>query len=256
MLAGRNAYRGDGAGYPRVAEDVVGAGWLLDPPRVVLGESFHVLDGLLHLPDLVGVHHELPIGPDLLPDDARPARVVLHVGVEAGGVHRIGVGVDEALLVAEHAGDTDLLADASLATTFNERRQGGVGPRVAYLRASSPRTRSTLVVDRPGPLVLEVTWRLPAELPAGSVSVTVNGHQVGTAEPGTSWATREFTVAPDVLRRGRNTVEIRWPDGGDGNDTIVARAAARLECGESVPNHQVHGHVHSWSVARGAPTAV
>lgn len=162
----------------------------------------------------------------------------------------------EDLLVAEHAGDTDLLSDASLATTFNERRQDGVGPRVAYLRASSPRTRSTLVVDRPAPLVIEVTWRLPAELPDGAVSVTVNGHHVGTAEPGISWTTGEFTVPPDALRRGRNTVEIRWPDGGDGNDTLVTRAAARLECGETVANHQVHGHVHDWSVTRVVPAAV
>ncbi|WP_327111076.1 hypothetical protein OG206_00745 [Streptomyces sp. NBC_01341] len=162
----------------------------------------------------------------------------------------------EDLLVAEHAGTIDLLADANLATTFNERRQAGVGLRVAYLRASSPRTRSTLVVDGPAPHLVEVTWRLPVGHPDGTATVEVNGHQVGTAQAGPSWTTREFTVTPDVLRRGRNTVEIRWPDGGDGNDTLVARAADRLECGETVPSHQVHGHIHGWSVTRVVPAAV
>ncbi|AVV44155.1 hypothetical protein PYK79_23890 [Streptomyces sp. ID05-04B] len=162
----------------------------------------------------------------------------------------------EDLLVAEHCGGTDLLADANLATTFNERRDAGVGPRTAYLRASSPRTRSTLVVDEPAPVLLEVTWRLPGEVPAESVSVAVNGHEVGTAEVGTAWATCEFTVSPDVLRRGRNTVEIRWPEGGDGTDTLVAGAPARLECGEHVTSHPVHGHVHGWSATRVVPAAV
>ncbi|OXS35612.1 hypothetical protein [Streptomyces sp. XY006] len=162
----------------------------------------------------------------------------------------------EDLLVAEHSGSTDLLADASLATTFNERRDAGVGPRVAYLRVSSPRTRSTLVVDEPAPLVLEVTWRLPAEVPVAPVSVAVNGHTVGTAEVGPAWTTREFTVTPDLLRRGRNTVEIRWPEGGDGTDALVAGAPARLECGENVPSHPVHGHLHGWSATRLVPAAV
>ncbi|MER7576653.1 hypothetical protein [Streptomyces sp. NPDC126514] len=162
----------------------------------------------------------------------------------------------EDLLVSEHSGSTDLLADANLATTFNERREAGVGPRVAYLRASSLRTRSTLVVDEPAPVVLEVTWRLPAEVPAGSVSVAVNGHEVGAAEVGTAWTTQEFTLRPEILRRGRNTVEIRWPEGGDGTDTLVAGAPARLECGESVPSHPVHGHVHGWSATQVVLAAV
>lgn len=162
----------------------------------------------------------------------------------------------EDLLVAEHSGSTDLLADAHLATTFNERREAGVGPRVAYLRANSPRTRSTLVVDEPAPLVLEVTWRLPSDVPVPSVSVAVNGHPVGTAEVGTAWTTRKFTVPPEVLRRGRNTVEIRWPEGGDGTDALVAGAPARLECGENVTSHPVHGHIHGWSATRVVPAAV
>lgn len=160
----------------------------------------------------------------------------------------------ERLLIAEHGTRTDLLADAGLATTFNERREGSLGRPTAYLRAGSTRTRSTLVIDEPAPLLLDVTWRLPADIPSASasVSVTVNGHQVGSAALGTSWASETFTVGPDLLRRGRNTVEIRWPEGGHGSDGLLAGAGARLECGEIVPGHPVHGHVHAWSVNRTA----
>ena len=42
-----------------VAQNVIGAGRLFDPPRVKLSEARHVLDGLPHLPALVRVHHQL-----------------------------------------------------------------------------------------------------------------------------------------------------------------------------------------------------
>jgi hypothetical protein len=41
-----------------VAEDIVGAGRLLDEPGLELGELLHVLDGLGDGPDLVGIDHE------------------------------------------------------------------------------------------------------------------------------------------------------------------------------------------------------
>ncbi|MGW6916411.1 hypothetical protein ACWGB8_21685 [Kitasatospora sp. NPDC054939] len=174
------------------------------------------------------------------------------------------------LLVAEHGTGTDLLADAHLATTFNERRDTAIGRPTAYLRAAAPTTRSTVVLAEPAPLVLDVTWRLPvAPGPSGvdgageaaasgaadlgaAVSLAVNGREVGSTVLGAAWTSETFTVDAEHLHPGLNTVEIHWP-AGDGTDALLAGAADRLECGETVPGHPVHGHVHHWSVTRTAP---
>ncbi|WP_030601938.1 hypothetical protein [Streptomyces achromogenes] len=152
------------------------------------------------------------------------------------------------LLVAEQAAQTDLLADPALAGTFNERREAAFARRVAYLRAHAPVTRSTLVLADPAPLTVDVTWRLPGRAPVSGVRLTVNGQEVGTAELGTDWRTDTFAVAPELLRRGRNTVEIHWPLAGDGHDGLLLDAGSRLECGDIVPCHPVHGHINDWSL--------
>ncbi|MEU8921530.1 hypothetical protein AB0D10_11440 [Kitasatospora sp. NPDC048545] len=152
------------------------------------------------------------------------------------------------LLVAEHASGTDLLADHALAATFNERCETAFARRVAYLRAHAPLTSSTLVLAEPAELTVEVTWRLPGGTASTGVRLRVNGEEVGAAELGTDWSSDAFTVRADLLRRGRNTVEIHWPVSGDGHDAVLLDAAARLESGETVPCHPVHGHVHDWSV--------
>ena len=63
MLAGRDADRRHRAGDRRVAEDVVGAGRLLDPVRVERLELAHPADRLADVPALVGVDREHPVGP-------------------------------------------------------------------------------------------------------------------------------------------------------------------------------------------------
>ncbi|MBD0694820.1 hypothetical protein [Streptomyces sp. CBMA123] len=160
------------------------------------------------------------------------------------------------LLVAEHAAEhtaehvagADLLADPALAATFNERRGTAFARRVAYLRAHAPLTRSTLVLAEPAELTVEVTWRLPGGTVPAGVRLAVNGQDVGAAELGTDWRSDAFTVRPELLRRGGNTVEIHWPLTGDGLDGVLRDAGPRLECAETVPCHPVHGHVHDWSV--------
>lgn len=163
----------------------------------------------------------------------------------------------EDLLVAEHGNRVDLMADASLAATFNERRQATVGQPTAYYRASSRRTQAFLIVDEPAPLAISLTWRLPAAASRSSqVTLAVNGHPVGSAAAGPSWATERFIVDPALLNRGRNTVELLWPEGGDGNDSITTTADAYIERGQMVLSHPVYGHVHDWQVTPTAATRV
>ena len=70
VLAGRDADRRDRRGDRGVAQHVVGAGRLLDPPAArTAASALHPLDRLVDVPDLVGVHHQLPVRADLLADD-------------------------------------------------------------------------------------------------------------------------------------------------------------------------------------------
>src|SRR4051812_47107015 len=68
MLAGcdPDAEGAHGLGHLSVTEHVIWAQRLFDPPRLVFGKTLHVRDRLVHLPDLVGVHHQYAIPADLL----------------------------------------------------------------------------------------------------------------------------------------------------------------------------------------------
>src|SRR5439155_9471508 len=81
-LAGGDLDGGDGGGDLGVPQDVVGAGRLLDEVRLELGQLLHPGDGLVDLPDLVGVGHQAPLVADLLADDARAPDVVLQVATD------------------------------------------------------------------------------------------------------------------------------------------------------------------------------
>ena len=94
MLTGGHLDRSDAARDRGVAEDVVGACRLLDPVRLELGQALHVGDRVPNLPDLVGVHHEAALVPDLLTHDPRATNVVLdpladfHLHVRPAPSHR------------------------------------------------------------------------------------------------------------------------------------------------------------------------
>src|SRR5919202_2139571 len=69
VLARGDSYGSDGFRDPGVSQNVVGAGGFLHPPRVELLQVIRSIYGLVNLPDLVRIHHELPVGAYLLPDD-------------------------------------------------------------------------------------------------------------------------------------------------------------------------------------------
>ena len=62
--------------------DVVGAGGLFDEPGPGEREMRQPLDGLVHVPHLVGVDHQLAIGAEHLARDAEPPDVVLQVAAD------------------------------------------------------------------------------------------------------------------------------------------------------------------------------
>src|SRR5262245_22723852 len=82
VLARRDADRGDRVADPLVAEHVVRAGRLLDPPRVDLREPSNRLDRLLDAPHLVRVEREPVVGADRVADEPGAANVALHVAAD------------------------------------------------------------------------------------------------------------------------------------------------------------------------------
>lgn len=151
------------------------------------------------------------------------------------------------LLRAERGGEQDLLDDAHLASTFNERFGSWLGPQAAYHRAPLSPTRSAFVADPGTPMELSLTWRLAAAA-SGPTTVRLNGTEVAQVHLGTGWVTIGLVLEPGLLREGVNELDLEWPAELGGHDLVTEQAADRVECGEDVPGHPVFGHVAGWTV--------
>ncbi|MCY1226868.1 hypothetical protein D9M72_391180 [compost metagenome] len=79
LARGHLHHRRDAFADLAVAFHVVGAGRLLDEPGLGKGELLHPVDGLVDLPDLVGVDHQMAVGPEHLARHGQAADVVLQV---------------------------------------------------------------------------------------------------------------------------------------------------------------------------------
>ena len=79
VLTRRHPDRGDCPADRGVTEHVVGTGRLLDPERRELGEATDPLDGLRHVPHLVGIDHQVGVPADDLAGDGHAAVVVVAV---------------------------------------------------------------------------------------------------------------------------------------------------------------------------------
>src|SRR5207245_2306206 len=77
VFAGSYFDRCDRARDGGVAQDVVEARQLLHPIGIDRDELLQVRDCLFYIPDLVCIHHQATVRPNLLAHDARPAQVVL-----------------------------------------------------------------------------------------------------------------------------------------------------------------------------------
>ena len=83
MLAGRDAdHRREAPADRGVAEDVVGARRLFDPPRIELRETAHVRDRFIDFPDLIRVHHQLAVGADFLAQNARAPHIFVEIAAD------------------------------------------------------------------------------------------------------------------------------------------------------------------------------
>lgn len=84
VLAGgdADAERAHAIADAAMPQHVIRAGGLLDPQKVVMGKRLDPLDGLGHLPDLVGVDHQRHVGADHRAGDPQATLVVLGIGAD------------------------------------------------------------------------------------------------------------------------------------------------------------------------------
>ena len=121
VFAGGDLDGGDGGADRGVAEDVVGAGGLLDPVRVERGQRPGPADGLGDVPALVGVDGDAHAGADDRAGGAAAPYVVVEVGAdlqldlgEAVGDRGGGQTSELLVVVAEPAGGGGVGGEAAL----------------------------------------------------------------------------------------------------------------------------------------------
>lgn len=115
--------------------------------------------------------------------------------------------------------------------------------RSAFLACYQQQARFPLVADEPGPVRLQVTWRVPAGQPEASATIRFNGVQVGAGEVRDRWSSVSVEVSGALVRAGTNDIEIRWPP-CDGAPAQPERL--ELDGGWGIPPHVFHvfGELH------------
>src|SRR5438105_166496 len=82
MLAGCYPDRRDLFSNRSMLQNVVRAGRFFDPPRFKFRQTTHVAYGLLDIPNLVGVHHELALPTNLLPQNSSATNVLFDIAAD------------------------------------------------------------------------------------------------------------------------------------------------------------------------------
>ena len=79
VFAGSHANGRNRARDGRVSQHVVRRSRLLDPKRTELRQLLHEADCFVNIPDLVGIHHQLALPPNLLANQTRATQVIRQI---------------------------------------------------------------------------------------------------------------------------------------------------------------------------------
>ena len=133
-------------------------------------------------------------------------------------------GLVDDLLIGEAAETPlDLLLPRHRASTFRDAVGQGLGPPLAFVRATALSSRFFVVRREAEELTGQVTLRA-----AGSVTVMVNGVRTDVLQAEDRWKTFVIRLA---LSKGRNTIDLHWPAPQVDAAATFERAARRLERG-------------------------
>ena len=79
VFTGRDFNRAYCIAYDRVAQYVVGARGFFNPVGIIFRQFKHPANGIVHIPELVGVHHQKIVRTDLFADDCGAAFVLFEI---------------------------------------------------------------------------------------------------------------------------------------------------------------------------------
>lgn len=161
------------------------------------------------------------------------------------------------LLLQEHSSEgsnIDLLEPAYCDLSPFSHVDYGWWESSAYLTSHEYESRFRLFCSRPNPFDLGLTYRTPKDPGASEEpGIWLNGHKVRTFPLAPSWKTIHFRLLPEALRRGLNTLAIRWPEPTQVREKQTAsivskmRAAISRHSWSSLPEiYPVYGEIFSF----------
>jgi hypothetical protein len=149
------------------------------------------------------------------------------------------------LMIAEHAGATaqsNLLRRVYFGSASDQR---GDQDRYGYYRLYRRDAKFVFVSDEPEDIQVRITSRIQEGGAGQDAVVRVNGAPVHRFEATARWQSTLFSVQKDVLAKGINELEIRWPEKSWAGPDRVARIVKALEAGRVPEVGPIHGEVHA-----------
>ncbi|MCG8416663.1 MAG: hypothetical protein MJE77_01815 [Proteobacteria bacterium] len=125
--------------------------------------------------------------------------------------------------------------------------------RYAYFRAHTSTSRFVLLCDRPVPLILQLSVRIPGAT-SGELTVTVNGLRVHGLSADDSWRSHSIAVAKDHVQTGVNQITISWPPPSVPAQEVLSDIANALERGEEMFSFGIFGELARFTASVGITT--
>jgi hypothetical protein len=125
-----------------------------------------------------------------------------------------------------------------------------VDDRPEFYQATARNTTFPFVCDKPESLDFVLTVKAPETAPDQTISLRVNGAPLVEIPATDRWTTKTFSAPANLLRRGLNEVEVRWPLTAWSREMQQEHIAECLEAGELAEITPIFGLIHSFRISR------
>ena len=124
-----------------------------------------------------------------------------------------------------------------------------VDQRPEFYQATARNTTFPFVCDKPEPLNLVITVKVPDAAPDQTIALRINGAPLSELPATKHWATTTVTAPANLLHAGLNEVEICWPMTAWSREKQREHIAESLEAGEPAEVTPIFGLIHSLRVS-------
>lgn len=115
--------------------------------------------------------------------------------------------------------------------------------RYGYYRSCTRESKFIFICKDPQEVELQLTARTHVSAGIRKLAVKINGHPVYEFEGKNTWHTFVFSVPEKYLQRGRNELEIIWPEDGWVSAERIQRVVTSLEEGRIAEAGPIFGEV-------------